>query len=295
LLSTIIVLGLVFALLFMIIPEFTTTLASFIEVLPANIERTQKWVSRLTDGLADYGIQMPSYHFDMEQFVKNLTQLLSEYGHSFIDKTAGVTVSIFSGIVNVTIAFVLSIYMLAQKETLCRQLKRLLYAIAPTQKADKLQEEIAFVNKTFTSFVTGQLTEAVIIGVMCFIGMLIFRIPYAPVISVLVGFTSLIPIIGAFVGTAIGAFLILLTAPIKAIWFVIFIIILQQVEGNLIYPRVVGKSVGLPGIWVLTAVTIGGNLFGFVGMLVCVPVFSIIYGYIRRFTNNRLKQKKLQI
>ncbi len=294
-LSAIIVLGIIFALLFMIIPEFSSTLAMFIEALPANIARTQVWVGEILDSLNEHGIVLPRYEFDMDKLISNITRLASEYGHSIIDKTAGATVTIFSGLVNIVIAFVLSIYMLSQKEALCRQLKKLLYALVPEKKADKAQKEIVFINKTFTSFVTGQLTEALIIGIMCFIGMLIFRIPYAPVVSVLVGFTSLIPIIGAFVGTAIGVFLILLTAPMKALWFVIFIIVLQQIEGNLIYPKVVGKSVGLPGIWVLTAVTIGGNLFGFLGMLLCVPVFSIIYAYVRRFTNNQLDEKNLSI
>ena len=124
---------------------------------------------------------------------------------------------------------------------------------------------------TFSNFVTGQLTEAVILGSLCFLGMLIFRLPYAGVISILVGFTALIPIFGAFIGVGVGAFLILLVRPIQALWFILFIVILQQVEGNLIYPRVVGKSVGLPGIWVLAAVTLGGNAFGLVGMLLAVP------------------------
>lgn len=133
-----------------------------------------------------------------------------------------------------------------------------------------------------------------IIGVLCFIGMLIFRMPYAAVISVLVGSTALIPVFGAFIGTAIGAFLILFVSPVKAVWFVVFIIVLQQLEGNLIYPKVVGKSVGLPGIWVLTAVTIGGSLFGVIGILVSVPLCSVLYTLFGQFVANRLKSKKLK-
>ena len=149
-------------------------------------------------------------------------------------------------------------------------------------------------NDIFTRFVTGQLTEACIIGILCFIGMLIFGMPYAAIISVLIGFTALIPIFGAFIGTGIGAFLILLENPLKAFWFVVFIIVLQQLEGNLIYPRVVGKSVGLPGIWVLTAVTIGGGLFGILGMLFSVPVCSVLYVLFRKFVNNRVKDEDTQ-
>ena len=141
---------------------------------------------------------------------------------------------------------------------------------------------------------TGQFTEACIIGTLCFIGMLIFGMPYAGIISVLIGFTALIPIFGAFIGTGIGAFLILLENPLKAFWFVVFIIVLQQLEGNLIYPRVVGKSVGLPGIWVLTAVTIGGGLFGVAGMLFSVPVCSVLYVLFRKYINRKTEEIEAQ-
>ena len=161
------------------------------------------------------------------------------------------------------------------------------------RSADKLLDLLSLTNQTFSSFVTGQLTEAIIIGVLCFMGMLIFRMPYAAVISLLVGVTALIPVFGALIGTAIGAFLILLVSPIKAIWFVIFIIVLQQLEGNLIYPRVVGKSVGLPGIWVLAAVTLGNNLAGVVGMLLSVPLCAVLYCVLRDVVNARLAKKKL--
>ena len=139
----------------------------------------------------------------------------------------------------------------------------------------------------------GQLTEAVILGSLCFVGMLVLRLPYAGVVSVLVGFTALIPIFGAFIGLGIGAFLILLVHPIQALWFIIFFLILQQVVGNLIYPRVVGKSVGLPGIWVLAAVTLGGNAFGLAGMLIAVPLCSVLYALVRQGVNSRLAKKGL--
>lgn len=155
------------------------------------------------------------------------------------------------------------------------------------EKMQKLLDMLDLINRTFTNFITGQLTEAVIIGALCFIGMSIFRMPYAPAISVLVGFTALIPVFGAFIGTAIGAFLILLVKPIQAVWFVVFIIVLQQFEGNLIYPKVVGKSVGLPGIWVLVAVTIGGNAMGVVGMLISVPLCSVLYVVARNAVNGK--------
>ena len=147
-------------------------------------------------------------------------------------------------------------------------------------------------NDSFSHFVTGQVLEAIILGLLCFIGMLILGLPYASVVSVLVGVTALSPILGAYIGTAIGAFLILVESPIKALWFVLFIIVLQQLEGNLIYPHVVGKSVGLPGIWVLAAVTVGGNIYGVMGMLVSVPVCSVIYVYLSEKVRAGLKKRR---
>ncbi len=293
--STLMFFGFILAILFLVIPEFIITLESFIAELPANMQKAYNWVMGIIADLEARGISLDEFEIDVQQLISQVTKIASEYGSSVIDKAAGIILNIFSGVFNLVIAFVLSIYMLAQKERLCLQFKKILYALIPKEKADKVQEEVVFINKTFTSFVTGQVTEAFIIGILCYIGMRIFNFPYPLIVSILVGVTALIPIIGAFIGTAIGAVLILLTSPIKAIWFVIYIIVLQQIEGNLIYPKVVGRSVGLPGIWVLTAVTISGSFFGFIGMLICVPVFSILYAYIRRFTNNRLNELKLTI
>ena len=195
---------------------------------------------------------------------------------------------------NFVIAFAFSIYVLAQKETLKRQSLKVLRAVMKPEKLQKLLELLELSNRTFTNFITGQLTEAVIIGALCFVGMTIFGMPYAPAISVLVGFTALIPVFGAFIGTAVGAFLILLVKPIQALWFIVFIIVLQQFEGNLIYPKVVGKSVGLPGIWVLVAVTVGGSAMGVMGMLISVPVCSILYTVSRQAVNDRLKIKNIE-
>ena len=147
-------------------------------------------------------------------------------------------------------------------------------------------------NDSFSHFVAGQVVEAIIIGILCFIGMLILGLPYASVVSVLVGVTALIPVLGAYIGTAVGAFLILVESPIKALWFIVFIIVLQQLEGNLIYPHVVGKSVGLPGIWVLAAVTVGGNIYGVMGMLVSVPLCSVIYVYLSEKVRAGLKKRR---
>ena len=171
----------------------------------------------------------------------------------------------------------------AKKETVAAHLKKLIEIVLPQKTAQRLLRIAALTNQTFTNFVSGQLTEAVIIGVLCFFGMLILGIPYAGAVSAFVAVTALMPIFGAWIGGGFGAFLILLAEPGKALWFILFLIVLQQVEGNLIYPKVVGKSVGLPGLLVLMAVTIGGEAFGILGMLFSVPVCAVLFSLYLEF------------
>ena len=182
-----------------------------------------------------------------------------------------------------------------QKEKLILQSKKLLYAYVQKDKADKVMRVARTANTTFTNFISGQFIEALILGFLCMLGMLILDIPHAVTIGVMIAFTALIPIVGAIIGTVIGAILILPVSPIKAVVFVIFLLILQQIEGNIIYPKVVGSSVGLPGIWVLVAISIGGSLWGLVGILLSVPLFSVIYAVLGENVNHKLKEKNLQI
>lgn len=200
-----------------------------------------------------------------------------------VNTTLNITTSIVGALVNFLLALVFSLYLLAQKETLLAQSRRLLRRILPQKAADRLMHLLSLANNAFSSFVTGQVTEAFILGTLCCIGMLILRLPYALPVSVIIASLSLIPIFGAWIGAATGAFLIVFQSPIKALTFLIFLLILQQVEGNLIYPRVVGKSVGLPGLWVLAAVTVGGGAFGVLGMLLGVPVCSVVYALVQDF------------
>lgn len=292
-LSTLIVIGAVCALLFMILPEFITTIKSFIDSIPQYIKQIEGWWDSLTEFADRFGMVLPELSLNPDKVINFINSLLRNNDSLIFNKTLDITTSIFSGIVNFALAFAFSIYVLAQKEKLGRQVKKVLFAFFKEKNVNRFLELISLTNHTFSSFVTGQLTEAVIIGVLCFIGMLIFGMPYAPIISVLVGATALIPVFGAFIGTVVGAFLILLISPIKAIIFVVFILVLQQLEGNLIYPRVVGKSVGLPGIWVLAAVTVGNNLMGIVGMLFSVPLCALFYTLFRRLVASRIQKKKV--
>ncbi len=290
LLSTIIMFGVVFALIFMVIPEFTNTFQTIAKSVPQYLSQIEKWLDVVINFADNYGINLPEFSFNAEKIMDVAGKFINNSG--IVDKTLNFTGTVVTGIVNLVIALAFSVYLLSQKEKLSTNVKRTLFAFFPEKKVTRLLNIIELTDQTFTNFVSGQLMEAVIIGLLCFIGMLIFGMPYAAVISVLVGFTALIPVFGAFIGTAIGAFLILFVSPMKAIWFVVFIVILQQLEGNLIYPKVVGKSVGLPGIWVLTAVSIGGSLFGVIGILVSVPLCAVLYTLLRRAVNLIEKSRK---
>ena len=193
------------------------------------------------------------------------------------------------------LALVFALYILGQKERLSEQLKRVITAYLPEEKADRMFYIGELSNRVFSNFVSGQLTEATLLGLLCFLGMTIFRMPYASMVAILVGFTALIPLFGAFIGTGIGAFLILMVSPIKAFWFIVFIIVLQQIEGNFIYPKVVGSSVGLPSIWVFSAITLGSRMFGVPGMLISVPLCSVLYCLFREAVRKRINQKALTI
>ncbi len=289
-LSFLIVLGVIFAIVFMVIPALKETIVSFAGKIPQYTKTVNGWYNKLVEFLAHYNFTLPEISFDTTKLTQLAKDVISNYGNSVLNTTVNITASIISAVVDIVLGLVFAVYLLAQKEKLGLQVRRAANAILKPNRAQKMVDIAALTNDIFTKFVTGQLTEACIIGVLCFFGMLIFRIPYAAIISVLVGFTALIPIFGAFIGTGIGAFLILLENPVKAFWFVVFIIVLQQLEGNLIYPRVVGKSVGLPGIWVLAAVTIGGGLFGVLGMLFGVPICSVLYVLFRQFVNNKNKE-----
>ena len=292
--SFLVVLGVVFAIVFMIIPALKETIVSFANKVPQYAKTVEGWYYTLVEFLGNYNFELPEISLDTGKLTDIAKNIISNYGSNVLDTTVNVTASIVSAVVDIVLGIVFAIYLLAQKENLGRQIKKSAYAVFGASRAEKMVNFTELTNSVFTKFVTGQFTEACIIGVLCFIGMSIFRMPYGGIISILVGFTALVPIFGAFIGTGVGAFLILLENPIKAFWFIVFIIVLQQLEGNLIYPRVVGKSVGLPGIWVLAAVTIGGGLFGVLGMLFSVPICSVMYVIFRNFVNKKTNHNEQQ-
>ena len=232
---------------------------------------------------AKYNVILPEYAIDSDLLIEKITAWMDIEGSGLISVTWGAATSILSILVDAVLAFVFAIYLLAKKESVAVHLKKLTLTVLPCRKAQRLLNIASLTNHTFTNFVSGQLTEAIIIGALCFVGMLMLGIPYAGAVSTFVAVTALVPIFGAWLGGGFGAFLILLADPVKAVWFVVFLLVLQQVEGNLIYPKVVGKSVGLPGLLVLMAVTIGGEAFGVMGMLFSVPVCAVLYSLYLEF------------
>ena len=286
-LSTLFTLGILFAVVFLMIPGLRQSIEGFIGNIPMYVEEVGRWWGNIVQFAERYNIVLPEYAVDTEALVEKIASLINDRGSGIITVTWGATTSLLSGVVNVLLAFVFAMYLLAQKEAVCTHLKRLVTTVLPRQKAQRVLYIAKLSNQTFTNFISGQMIEAVIIGVLCFIGMLIFKMPYAGVVSVIVGATALVPVFGAWLGGGFGAFLILLTEPVKALWFIVFIVVLQQLEGNLIYPKVVGKSVGLPGILVLMAVTIGGGAFGVLGMLLCVPVCAVLYSLYCEFLHKK--------
>lgn len=286
-LSIFIVIGFFIILMLLIIPNLQDTIVIFANNIP-------DYLSNLKELLLKLNVSNNVIN-DIMETLSNLGDTAKEYVLSnsgkIIETTFGIASNVLNAFVNVFIGIVFAIYFLVDKEKISRQFSNIMKAYLPSKSCKKIEDIAELSNRVFANFVSGQCLEAIIIGVLCFFGMIILRLPYAGAISVLVGFTALIPVFGAFIGTIVGAFLIFMVNPLQAVIFVIFIIVLQQLEGNLIYPHVVGKSVGLPGIWVLMAVTVGASINGILGMLLSVPLVSIIYSILKTDVNLKLKKK----
>ena len=282
-LSTVIVLGLIFAVFFMMIPGLQKSTQELTGNIPVYVEKVNVWVSGLGNIAAKYKIKIPEFNGDPEAILSRIKEYSSYFGTGILSRTVDATTSFFTGLVNALLGLVFAIYLLAEKEKVCYHLKMLLIKLASSETSRKILKLVNLTNQTFTSFISGQLIDACILGVMCFVGMLILRLPYPGIVSVLIAFTALIPVFGAWIGGGLSAFLILMSNPMDAVWFLIFLLVIQQLEGNLIYPKVVGKSIGLPGILVLISVTVGGEAFGVLGMLVGIPACAVLYSLYKEY------------
>ena len=274
-------------------PELVNTIADLIGQVPTAVNNLINWLQVKLSAYPEYEEKLSSISINWDSVLSNVMNFLSIGTKGIINGGIGAISGFFSGITNFFIGFVFSVYVLFQKEKLASQCKKLMYVCMPESRADKIIEVLRLTNTTFSNFLSGQCLEACILGTMFVITLSILRMPYALLIGIIIAVTALIPIVGAFIGCIVGVILIMMTSPIKALIFIGVFLILQQIEGNLIYPHVVGSSVGLPGIWVLVAVTIGGNLFGIMGMLTFIPISSVCYALLRTYVNRKVEEKEI--
>ena len=276
------------ALFAFVMPRLVKSIQTFAGRLGEYIGNIQGWLDSLPNELNLDSPDLTSLNEALDKLFGGALDFLSDLGPHLLNFTG----SLISMVVTGVLALAFSIYMLSSKNTLLRQCRRLLDAYVPKRVAGPLLDVVHLTSATFTNFVTGQLIEACILGGLCAAGMLFIQADYAALIGVIVGVCALIPVAGAYVGAIVSALLLLMVSPLKALTFLVFLVILQQVEGNVIYPKVVGTSIGLPGIWVLAAVTVGGGLFGLWGILFSVPVASVLYTLLRRDVAKRLGPAK---
>lgn len=290
LLSLVLILGLFIGIAVLVIPELVDAVKLITQIVTGGLDQMAK-LDKNTDQMAIVGTYFSEMEVDWIGIKNSLEEWILQQKDSFMNYAVEAAGSAVGSIVTFFIALVFSIYILAQKEKLKAQTGRLIRVWLPERFGTYLIHAADVCSKTFKLFIAGQATEAVILGSLCVIGMLILRIPYAPMVGALIGVTALLPLVGAYVGTIVGAIMIFTVNPWKAFVFILFIIILQQIEGNAIYPRTVGARINLPAIWVLAAVTVGGNLAGPIGMLLGVPVASATFALVKEATDT-MEQKK---
>ena len=290
-LAILLVIGVIALVIFVVLPELGTTVVGLGASVEAFLPKAQEWLEDIFQNNEQIVAWIEGLELNWEKAVETAWNFFRSGAGSVLSSTMTVAKTIISAVTNFFIGFVFACYVLLQKEKLGKQSRKLLRAIFPKKQVEYILHVCSLSHRTFSSFITGQCMEAVILGAMFFVAMSILRFPYALLVGVLVAFTALIPIFGAFIGCVVGAFLILMVSPAQALGFIVLFQVLQQIEGNLIYPRVVGNSVGLPAIWVLVAVTVGGNLMGVLGMLIFIPIVSVLYALLREWMYGRLEDK----
>ncbi len=289
-LSLVLIAAVIYLILRLVVPELIKAFAIIGQSIPVAFREVVDWLAENLDEFPQTGQMLENLqnlNVDWNSLWDSVINYLKAGIGGFLNSTVTLVGSLVGAVVNSVIALIFAIYILASKEKLSDQLKRTVRAFVRPCWIERCKRILVTADRTFSSFIVGQVTEAVVLGSLCTAGMLIFRFPYAPMIGAFIGATALIPIVGAYLGAAVGAFMILTQDPLKALLFLIFIIILQQLEGNLIYPKVVGSSIGLPGMWVLAAVTIGGGVLGIPGMLLGVPSAATLYKLLGYGVNRR--------
>lgn len=294
LLLTFLLLLLVIALVVrLLIPQILETGETFVSRLPSFYTNVEAKAMEFLEGnpeLLEWVLDLIK-SLNLGEILKNALDVVSSSVTTILTGTFSAIGKVASGIVNFVISIVFAVYCLFRKEILARQGRRLVYAFLPEKWADTTVRVLRLTNSTFSNFLSGQCLEVLILGSMFAVSMAIFQMPYIPLVSVLVAVTAFIPIVGAFVGCILGALFILVDNPMQAVWFVAMFLVLQQIENNLIYPRVVGTSIGLPGMWVLLAVSVGGEVMGVAGMFLMIPMAAVLYVLVREITNSRLERR----
>ncbi|MGL5381304.1 AI-2E family transporter [Clostridium sp.] len=285
------IIGLFVGLVIFVVPQFASSVSTLLDSVPQYIKSFENLLSEYVDSSELFATLAKELMVVWKDLLQFGGQLLGNSLSSLLDMTMTFT----NGVINFILALIFAIYMLYSKETLIRHIKKLLYAFLDKKTTERILRVGKISNITFSKFITGQCVEAIILGFLCFVGMTILSMPYALLISVLIGVTALIPIFGAFIGTVPAIFIILIIDPVKALWFIVFILVLQQLENKLIYPKVVGKSIGLSAIWVMLAMIVGGSSLGLLGMIIGIPVFAVLYQLLTIITNKRLNNKKIDI
>lgn len=283
------------AVLLLLVPQVEETVKNLVEQLPhffVNLtDRVNLFLEQHPNIRDMLGLEEGYLGVEWKTIVETVLSALESSISTILGSAVNLLGSLASGIINAVFSIIFAFYCLARKETLARQGRKLLYSLLKEQRADELVRIMRMINSTFSNFITGQCIEAVILGLLFVPTMAIFRMPYIPLICVVITVTALVPLVGAFAGCILGAFFILVNDPMQAVAFVIMFLVIQQFEGNVIYPKVVGESIGLPGMWVLLAVAVGGGLMGVMGMFLMVPLASVVYTLLREFTNQRVQQR----
>jgi predicted PurR-regulated permease PerM len=289
--TLIVIIGVIVGLILFVIPQLIESGSTLIKNIPSYATSLQEVMSKYM-GSTEIFNQVSEKIYSMGSDFLNI---IGQVTGTLISQILSITIGVTSTIINFFMGVLIAIYILISKEKLSMQVKKVLYAFMEKDKVLKILKVAEISNYKFSKFVIGQCVEAVILGGLCFIGMLIFRMPYALLVSTIISITALIPVFGALIGTIPTAFIILIVNPMQALWFIVLIIVIQQIEGNLIYPMVVGNSIGLSALWVLFAITIGGSTFGILGILIGTPLFAVIYTVFGTITNNRLKKKNINL
>ena len=290
-LTIITIIAIVVGLVLFIIPQLVESGATLVKNIPDYVKTLEMFISEhfsTTEVFDELWNQVLSMG-------ENIIKVVGQVTGSLVSQLVDITVGVTSTIINFFMGILIAIYILLSKEKLGIQAKKILYAFFDRIKANKVMEVARISHDKFSKFITGQCIEAVILGGLCFIGMTIFSMPYALLVSTIIGVTALVPIFGALIGTIPAAFIIFMVEPMTAVWFVILIVVIQQIEGNLIYPMVVGNSIGLSAIWVLLAITVGGSTFGILGILIGIPLFGVLYTLLSTITNSKLKEKNIKV